>query len=226
MSTSGIANFNPTIVEVLEEAYERAGVPFNSGYDYKSGLRTFNYVLTDLSNRGINLWEVEQKVLALTAGVASYTLDADTIDVLDVSVRTGTAQTQVDVTITRTSFVTFNQISTKNTPGYPIQWVVFRNQAAPVITLWPVPDASQPYSLVYYRLRRTQNAGNAANTMDVPFRFIEALTAGVAFRIAVKKAPQRMGDLKALYDEAWQMAADEDRQRSSWRLIPGGYEGS
>ena len=92
----------------------------------------------------------------------------------------------------------------------------------PAITVWPTPDGSQTYTFVYWRLRRTQDAGGGVNVMDVPFRFIPCLAAGLAFYLALKIAggAERLPVLKQQYDEAWELAASEDREKAAIRFVP------
>lgn len=104
-----------------------------------------------------------------------------------------------------------------HTNGATVYW-----QQLPAITVWPTPDGSQPYQFVYWRLRRTQDAGGGVNIMDIPFRFIPCMAAGLAYYIAMKVpgGAERLAVLKAQYDEAWQLAADEDREKAAVRLAP------
>lgn len=90
------------------------------------------------------------------------------------------------------------------------------------ITVWPTPDGSTQYQFVYWRMRRIQDAGNGVNVMDVPFRFINCMTAGLAYYLALKVpgGMDRIQILKQQYDEAWMTAADEDQERASIRLVP------
>ena len=92
----------------------------------------------------------------------------------------------------------------------------------PAITVWPTPDGSQQYTFVYWRLRRTQDAGGGVNVMDVPFRFIPCLAAGLAYYLALKIAggAERLPVLKQQYDEAWELAATEDREKAAIRFVP------
>ena len=92
----------------------------------------------------------------------------------------------------------------------------------PAITVWPTPDGSQTYTFVYWRLRRNQNAGDGSDTMDVPFRFIPCVAAGLAYYLAMKlpNGMERLQVLKAQYDEAWQFAQDEDREKAAVRFVP------
>jgi len=98
-------------------------------------------------------------------------------------------------------------------------------QYLPSVTVWPIPDGSQTYTLAYVRLRRTQDAGNGVNVMDIPFRFLPAMIAGLAYYLAIKLPPSpdvqmRLPLLKEQYDEAWQLAADEDREKAAVRFVP------
>ena len=92
----------------------------------------------------------------------------------------------------------------------------------PAVTVWPTPDGSQTYTFVYWRLRRNQNAGDGSDTMDVPFRFIPCVAAGLAYYLAMKlpNGLERLQVLKMQYDEAWQLAQDEDREKAAVRFVP------
>ncbi len=222
MSTSGTTAFNLDLSELVEEAFERCGAEMRSGYDMRTARRSLNLLFADWSNRGINMWTIDSGSIPLVAGTATYLLPADTVDLLEHVVRTGAGvtATQFDLTITRISISTYASIPNKLQQARPIQIVVNR-LGAPSVTVWPTPDATQPYQLVYWRLRRVQDAGSGANTMDVPFRFIPAMVAGLAYYLAMKlpNAMERMQTLKAQYDEAWELASTEDRDKSSVRLV-------
>ena len=228
MSTSGTANWNINILDIIEEAYERVGIEVKGGYEIRTARRSLNLLSMEWANRGLNLWCVEQGTLPLVAGTATYSLPDDTIDILEGVIRTYAGQTnqQTDIAITRISFVTYNTLPNKLLRGTPIQFYVARDTTTPEITFWQVPDDTISRQFVYYRLRRQQDVGaNANNNMDVPFRFVPALIAGLAYQLACKRleAFARIPELKALYEEEFQRAADEDRQRSAVMLVPGGY---
>ena len=224
MATSGTATFNMDLTELVEEAFERAGNEMRTGYDLRTARRSLNLMFTDWSNRGINLWTVEQGSQVLTPGTGTYTLPADTVDLLEHVIRTdaGSAANQADLSISRISVSTYSSIPNKLTQGRPVQIYIDRQESAPSISLWPVPDTAQTYTLVYWRLRRIQDAGGGANTMDVPFRFLNCLTAGLAYYLALK-LPNGLGRidlLKQQYDEAWELAATEDREKATFQLVP------
>ncbi len=223
MATSGTAAFNLDLAEIVEEAFERCGAELRTGYDLKTARRSLNLMFADWANRGVNMWTFEQGSQVLTPGVATYPLPADTVDLLEHVIRTGagSAATQADLTITRISVSTYATIPNKLQQARPIQiWI--ERLDTPQFTVWPVPDNSQTYTLVYWRLRRIQDAGNGVNTMDVPFRFINAMVAGLAYYLAMKipGADARLQVLKQQYDEAWQLASEEDREKAAVRFVP------
>jgi hypothetical protein len=96
------------------------------------------------------------------------------------------------------------------------------SQNLPSVTVWPTPDGSQTYQFVYWRMRRIDDAGGGTRTMDVPFRFLPCLVAGLAYYLALKveNGAQRLDVLKAQYDEAWQLAAGEDQEHAALRFVP------
>lgn len=223
MTTSGVANFSLDLTEIVEEAFERVGSEMRTGYDLRTARRSLNLLFADWANRGINMWTFEQGTQVLTPGVATYELPADTVDLMEHVIRTGagSASTQADLTITRISVSTYATIPNKLTQARPIQiWIERLN--TPRFTVWPVPDNTQTYTLVYWRLRRIQNAGEGVNTMDMPFRFIPAMIAGLSYYLAMKipGGLERLQILKAQYDEAWDLASSEDREKAAVRFVP------
>lgn len=298
-NTSGTAAFNLDLVELAEEAYERAGREMRSGYDLKTARRSLNIMFADWANRGINMWTIEQGVIDLVQGQNTYAIPNDTIDLLEHVIRTDANQvaTQADLTITRISVSTYATLPNKLQQARPIQvWIqrlngqtspsttlnggisatattitvtdasnlpaagfikidnelinygyivgntlynCFRGQEnttaashltatavywaqLPCISVWPTPDGSQPYQFVYWRMRRTQDAGGGVNVMDVPFRFIPCMAAGLAYYVATKipEGLERLPILKAQYDEAWDLAAGEDHEKAALRFVP------
>jgi hypothetical protein len=223
MTTSGTSAFNLDLTEIVEEAFERVGSELRTGYDLRTARRSLNLMFADWANRGINMWTFEQGSIPLVAGQATYDLPADTVDLLEHVIRTGagSASTQADLTITRISVSTYATIPNKLQQARPIQvWIERLN--TPRITVWPTPDNSQPYTFVYWRMKRIQDAGNGVNTMDMPFRFVPCMVAGLAYYLALKVpgGAERLGILKQQYDEAWQLASDEDREKAAVRFVP------
>jgi hypothetical protein len=223
MTTSGTSSFNLDLTEIVEEAFERVGSEMRTGYDLRTARRSMNLMFADWANRGLNMFTYEQGSIPLVAGQATYELPTDTVDLLEHVIRTGagSAATQADLTITRISVSTYATIPNKLQQARPIQvWIERLN--TPRFTVWPVPDNSQPYVFVYWRLRRIQDAGNGVNTMDMPFRFLPCMVAGLAYYLALKVpgGAERLGILKQQYDEAWQLASEEDREKAAIRFVP------
>jgi hypothetical protein len=222
MTTSGTTTFNLDLTDLVEEAFERAGAEMRSGYDLRTARRSLNLMFTDWANRGINMWTIEQDEIALTPNVGTYNLPSDTVDLIEHVIRTGSGTSQADLSVSRISVSTYASIPNKLATGRPIQVYIDRVSPTPTVNMWPVPDTAQTYTLVYWRLRRIQDAGTGANTMDVPFRFLNCMVAGLAYMISMKVPGglERVALLKQQYDEAWELAATEDRDKSSSRFVP------
>jgi hypothetical protein len=224
MATSGTTSFNMDLTELVEEAFERCGAELRTGYDLRTARRSLNLLFAEWANRGINMWTFEQGSITLIPGQATYDLPANTVDLMEHVIRTGagSASTQADLTITRISVSTYATIPNKLQQARPIQVWIERLQPNPRITVWPVPDNTQTYTFVYWRLVRIDDAGNGVNTMDVPFRFLNCMVAGLAYYLALKipNGTQRLDVLKAQYDEAWDLASSEDREKAAVRFVP------
>lgn len=238
MTTSGTSGFNLDLSNIVEEAFERCGAELRTGYDLRTARRSLNLLTIEWANRGINLWTIEQGSIPLTQGTITYNLPVDTIDLLDHVVRTGTSQNQTDINITRISVSTYATIPNKNAQGRPIQVWINRQSGAdypdglippgtvtdnPQINVWPCPDQDNFYTFVYWRLRRIQDAGEGGTrTQDIPFRFLNCLVAGLAYYLSMKlpEAMNRIEMLKADYEQQWEFAAGEDREKAALRLCP------
>jgi len=222
MTTTNTATFNMSLDEIIEECYERVGSEARSGYDFKTARRSLNLLTIEWASKGINLWLIEQGSIPLLTNIGTYDLPSDTIDLLDQVVRTGTGTTQVDINLSRISSSTYATIPAKNTSARPVQVWINRQAQIPQINVWPKPN-NDSYTFVYWRLRRIQDAGNASNTQDIPFRFLPALIAGLAYQLSMKLPgvdPNRSVMLKAVYDEAFQIASEEDREKASLLVVP------
>ncbi len=224
MATSGTTAFNMDFTEIAEEAFERAGREMRSGYDLRTARRSMNLLTIEWQNRGINMWTIDEGTINLVKGQTTpYDLPADTIDLLEHQIRTGNgnAATQTDLSISRISVSTYASIPNKLTQGRPIQLYIERLRDAPKVNVWPIPDTSD-YVLYYWRMRRIQDAGSGVETADMNFRFFPCLVAGLAYYIAMKlpEMAERVPMLKAVYDEQFNMAAGEDREKTSARFTP------
>jgi hypothetical protein len=233
MTTSGTAGFNLDLSDLVEEAFERCGKELRTGYDLRTARRSLNLLTIEWANRGINLWTIEQGSIPMVTGQSTYDLPVDTIDLLDTVIRTGSGQGQTDINITRISESTYLTIPNKNAQARPIQVWINRQSGAdyptagvnnPKIVVWPTPNApGDQYTFVYFRLRRIQDAGGGVSTQDIPFRFLNCMVAGLAFYLSAKLPevdPQRVLFLKSEYEQQFQLAADEDREKAPLRFVP------
>ena len=241
MTTSGTTSFNLDLNELFEEAFERCGAEMRTGYDFRTARRSLNLLTIEWANKGINLWTLEQGSITMNQGQITYELPIDTIDLFDHVIRTQTGQAQTDININRISADTYLTIPNKNAQGRPIQVWINRQSGAtypaggqpegtnpitgidhPTINVWPAPDQNDYYTFVYFRLRRIQDAGSGTTTQDIPFRMLPPLVAGLAYYMSLKipGALERSQMLKQMYDESWEQAADEDREKAPLRLAP------
>ena len=215
MATSGSKDFELNVTEYVEEAFERCGIVARTGYDIRTAKRSLNLMLADWANRGLNQWTIKQTTVTMVQGTNSYTLDVDTIDVLNAVLR----RDSTDYGIARLSRDEYLNIPTKSTESRVSQFFVDR-QITPSLKVWPTPDNSTD-QVIFDRLVRMDDADSATNTMQMPFRFYPALAAGLAYYIALKKAPTRIQVLKGLYEEEMDRAMTEDRDRANLTITPG-----
>jgi len=214
VTTSGSRDFNLDVGEIIEEAYERCGLEVRTGYDARTARRSLNLMFADWANRGLNLWTVTQATTNLIQGTSTYTLAADVVDILEMVLRRDGTDYEMD-RISRGDYLTFPN---KTDQGRPSQFY-FNRQIQPIITLWQTPENSTD-QLVYYYVRRLQDADDMVNTTDMPFRFYPCMVAGLAYYMAMKRAPDRLPVLKAVYEEEFQRAAEEDRDRVPLTIVP------
>ena len=240
MTTSGTTVFNLDLNDIVEEAMARCGAELRTGWDLRTARISLNLMLLDWASRGVNMWSFNQGTIPLVQGTNTYPLPADTVDLLEHVIRTGAGNvsTQVDLTITRISISTYSSIPNKLQQARPIQVLVNRNSGAtypagssyspnatalPSITVWPTPDQTGVYQFVYWYLRRIQDAGAGGEyTQDVPFRFLPCLVSGLAYYLALKVpgGMERLQTLKLQYDEDWDRASTEDREKAAVRFVP------
>ena len=223
MTTSSSKNFEPDVAEYIEEAFERCGLELRTGYDLKTANRSLNIMLAEWANRGLNQWTIAKKTVDMVTPTATYNIDTVNstapIDVLDVFIRETSSTETTDISMTRLSRAEYSNIVTKSSTGRPNQFFIDK-QISPTISVWPAPDVSGKYTVHMNVLTRIDDADSATNTMEVPFRFYPCLTAGLAYYISMKKAPQLTGQLKAIYDEEFNRAMDADEDRASFRIAP------
>ena len=234
-TTSGTYIFdkNFSIDEIIEESYERIGLQPNSGYDLKSARRSLNILFQEWSNRGLHYWEVANNNITLVDGQSTYTMyrstgdgtsDATAIygvdDILEASYRAS----NVDTPLTKINRSTYQGLSNKTAEGTPSQYFVQRFIDRVTITLYLTPGSTEAGNFLnYYYVKRIQDVGDYTNATDVPYRFVPCMCAGLAYYLAIKKAPQRTQELKLLYEDELQRALQEDGSSSSSFITPKTY---
>ena len=228
MATSGTYAFTLDLSDILEEAYDRAGLELRSGYDYRTARRSLDLMFLEWQNRGLNLWTVQEDSQTLTAGTGRYALSSAQLDIVAAFLRTddGATSKQTDLTMTRISISQYSHLTNKLTQGRPVQFWVEKDPGAIALNVWPVPDSAVTYKVGYYYIQRVEDTGSpASNNVDIPSRFMPCMAAGLAYHISMKRpeSAERVPLLKQAYEEQWNLAADADRDKTSFYVSPGGY---
>ena len=218
MALSGSTNFEPNVAEFVEEAFERCGLELRTGYDLKTARRSINLMLAEWANRGLNQWTIEQATQTVTEGTTDYSLNSNIIDILDVVLSRNVNQTQTDISMNRVSRSEYINIPNKTTKARPSQFFLDK-LSTPTLKIWPAPENSTDI-LVFNKIVRMDDADKPTNTMDMPFRFFPCFAAGLAYYISLKRAPERTAQLKALYEQEFRRAEDQDEDRASFRIRP------
>ena len=224
MTSSGTTSFNLELTDAIEESFERCGLEVRNGYDAQTARRSINLMLLEWANRGINMWTMEERVVTLTQGVGEYQLDADIVDIIEQVVQLPNQTQTTRYTVSRVSVSTYATRTNPTIQSRPTQIYIERLNAGPKVHLWPLPNIAG-YTLHYWILKRIEDAGAYTNTGDFPFRFLPVFVSGLAYHIAEKKAsgnPELIMRLKARYEEDWQNASEEDREKATLSIVPRG----
>jgi len=221
------ANFDLSIDDIAEEAYERCGLQIRSGYDIKTARRSLNLMLAEWANRGLNLWTIQKQEKTLPANTTNLTGTSlfgagandsqQIVDITDVIIRDSSNNDFSTNTISRATYWNY---AVKTTSGRPTQYY-FERTINPTLYLYPAADTA--YTLIYYALVRMYDSGDYTNNAQVPFRFLPCLTAGLAYYISMKRTPDRIQLLKQVYEDEFQRAAAQDGERTSLFLTPKTY---
>ena len=232
MATSGTYTFNLDTGEIIQEAYERCGVETKSGYDLKTARRSLNLLLTKWVNDGVNLFTLDLETTNMTKDQGFVTFNSTShLDVLDAAIRDNSDSSATsDIILERISMDEYLAIPSKLNTGKPVQYAVERNSqftssasATHKVYLWPVPDQTY-YQFLSWSIKYPQDvSGTYTQNPDIPRRYLPALVSGLAVELAVKKAPDRLAVLKPLYDQDWEKAREEDRERVSFHVQPQVY---
>lgn len=218
--SSGTRSFDLNLTEIIEEAFELCGLTARSGSDYRSARRSMDLMFIDWANSGTNFWTLKENFADLASGQQEVTLDSSVLDIIEHYTRTGIGTTgQSDLHLKRIGVDEWANLTNKLSKGRPVNIWVEKLKDGPVLHLWPIPQI--PYRLVWYELVRIEDTGaNPASDADVPWRFLPAMALGLAVRLAVKKAPERLAILEPQYAKSWEHAEASDRERRPTRFSP------
>jgi|TARA_R100000231_G_scaffold317_1_gene550 hypothetical protein len=220
MATSNSKTFLLNVADAIEEAFELAGIELRTAYDAESARRSLNIMFADWSNRGVNLWTIEEVTTTLTAGTSSYTLNSYDLDLVSAVIRqTDSSNNSTDLSIERIGRSEYLEIPDKSSTGRPTQYFLDR-KTTPVVKLWPVPDTAFTYKLISNNIQRIDDVLTSAEDPDIPSRFMPCLVSGLAYYISMKRSPERVSLLKQQYEQDFKLAAEEDTPRVSMRLVP------
>ena len=245
MATSDSVEFDLSIEEIIEDAFERCGGQGRSGYDIKSARRSLNILLSEWGNRGLHFWEVANESIKLNEGQFLYRIykDAtarnsvttnpaikrDTVDylynatdVLEVVYR-NTLSTPTDVSMSKIDRSTYQALANKESKGTPSQYFIQRFRDYTDITIYLSPSSSTNKYLNFYYIKRIQDSGVYKNNPDAPYRFLPAMTSGLAFYLSQKVSPDRTQALKLYYEDELARALTEDGSASSSYITPKTY---
>jgi hypothetical protein len=220
MTTSGTYTFGDTEqIDIITEAYERVGrLPSTlASNDIDSARRSINYMFSDWANNGPNLWAVDLQSITLTPGTLYYDLQPRTVSILQVYTRTTSGGINTDLMMSPISRAEYDALPNKAQEGdRPFQYY-FERTITPRLYIWQVPQAAG-VTLFYHRMKIQEDAGDFTNSMDAPNRWMEAIAAGLAAKLAVKFAPDRLSFLQGLADSSYDRAAAEDREKVPLRI--------
>ena len=222
MATSGTVAFRPNIEEIIDESFERCGIETQTrtGGQAVSARRSLNLLFSEWSNRGWNYWTLSYQTITLVADQATYTLAAGLVDIVDVVYRKVSGSTSTDQAMSRIAIADYNQIPNKTDTGVSSQYMIDR-QYTPTMTVWQVPDNTSD-SIRYYGILQPEDASAMYQDADVPYRWSDAMCAGLAAKLSIKFAPERSADLIALAERAFQFASAEEGSHANLRIKPTG----
>jgi len=217
MTTSGTYNFNPALGEICVYSFNLIGIRPAAllAEHLESARMATSMMLSRWSSQGVNLWTVDLETVPLVAGTATYSVPSDTIVMLDAYISTNGID-RIILPVSRTEYASYPN---KEQEGFPTTFW-FDRTLSPTVTLWLVPDGSQT-NLKYYRVRRIQDSNlQNGEQVEVPYYFLEALAFGLAQRLAMIWAPEKVAIMKPLADEAYQIAASQNIETSNTYISP------
>lgn len=220
MTTSGTTAFTLDVDEIVREAFEMAGGQPVLGEEARSARRSLNLLLTEWQNRNIHLWKVNEYSVTVQSSVQTYSLSSTDMDLVELLLSDSST---TDLPMERKSREEFFRIPNRLSDyGSPSQYTVIRSRTSTSFSLWPIPDNNTDV-LRYLAISRMEDVTRMAENVDIPHRFMPALTMGLAYLIAMKRPSvptEKVNDLKAKYEEQLMWANGEDRERTSLFITP------
>jgi hypothetical protein len=223
MATSGTYTFNPSLGELVLYAFNLCGVRNTALLQehFESARMASNLMLSRWSNQGVNLWKVDLVTTTLTTGTSTYSVDADTVMILDAYITTNQSGTDIDRIIMPISRTEYSSYPNKDQQGFPtVFW--FDRLLSPTVTIWPVPNTNTgPQYLKYYRVRRIEDSAlTNGQQVDIPYLWLECFAYGLAQRLAMIWAPDKVQLLKPMADEAYAIAAEQNVETAQQYISP------
>ena len=223
MTTSGTYDFNPSLGELTLYAFNLIGVRNTAlTQEHMFTARTAaNMLCSRWSNQGVNLWAVDEVTVPLVAAQSTYDVDANTVMILDAFLRIDDGVSNpIDRIILPISRSEYASYPNKDQEGFTTTYW-FDRLLSPTITLWPVPDGTSAQYLKYYRVVQLQDANiSNAQTVQIPYLWMEAFADALAFRLARTWAPQRVEETKMIADESYNIAAAQNTENANFYISP------
>ena len=222
MAISNTYTFNPSLGEITLYAFNLCGIRGTAILQehMESARMAANMMQANWANRGVNLWAVDLQTVTLVAGTATYSVPGSTVVMLDAYMGLVEGSTEIDRIILPVSRSEYANYPNKAQQGFPtVFW--FDRLIAPTVTLWPVPDGTSATYLKYYRVRQIQDAGfTSGQTAEIPYLWLEAFADGLAYRLAKIYAPMMATGLKAVADESYNIAANQNVETAQQYITP------
>ena len=223
MATSGTYAYNPGLGEITLYAYNLIGIRNTAVLQehMEAARMAANMMLSRWSNQGVNLWAVDLITTPLVTNQKTYSVDSNTVMILDAYVTDQNSGANIDRIILPVSRTEYASYPNKDQQGFPtVFW--FDRLLSPTVTLWPVPNTDNgPSELKYYRVRRLQDSNlQNGEQVEIPYLWLEAFAYGLAQRLATIWAPDKVMMLKPMADEAYQIAADQNVETAQQYISP------
>jgi len=223
MTTSGTTVYNPSLGDLTLYAFNLCGIRNTAlAQEHMTSARiAANLMLSNWANRGVNLWKVDLVTVNLVTGTSTYSVDPSTVMILDAYVTTTNSGVNTDRIILPVSRTEYASYPNKQQQGFPtIYW--FDRLINPTVTIWPVPNTSNgPATLSYYCVTQIQDSNfTNGQTVDIPYRWLDAFATGLAERLAMIWSPALVQLLKTSADEAYNIVAPQDTEYVSMYISP------